>query len=200
MRRTTDGTTRICCVGNSLTQGNNPGTPYTTQLDALLPAQYVVTNRSRGGWPTQNAPLSPDAFTNLQYIYLTDALPDISLTADRNILILWEARNHMGLGGTARQAADGIWTYTARARRSGWELWVCNVIDTNPIGFSDAARSECNGYLAAEWAANGASKHIDLASLLPNRNNSALFHDDFVHLKTAGYGVVAARIAQEFGY
>lgn len=192
MRRTTDGNTRVVCAGNSLTAGNNPGTPYPTQLDALTPANVIVTNRSRGGWPTAQAPSSPDAFTNLQYIYPTDALPDISNRSTRNVLVFWEVRNQMGLGSTARQAVDSLWTYTARARRSGWELWVCTVIDTNPIGFSDAIRLEANGYIRAEAGANGCSV-IDLAadSRLSARADTTYFHSDQVHLTTAGYAVVA---------
>lgn len=195
MRRTTDGNTRLVCAGNSLTAGNNPGTPYPTQLDTLAAASVIVTNRSRGGWPTAQAPSSPDAFTNLQYIYPTDALPDISNRSTRNVLVIWEVRNQMGLGSTAREAVDSLWLYVARAKRSGWEVHACTVIDTNPIGFSDEIRLAANALIRAEAGANGCSV-IDLAAdaRLATRTNTTYFHSDEVHLTTAGYAVVAALV------
>ena len=195
MLRTSNVLTRLCCVGNSLTEGSGQ-VPYPTQIQARLPTSWVVTNRSRGGWPTAQAPGSPDAFTNLQYIYPTDALPDISGRAVRNILVMWEVRNQMGLGSTPRQAVDSLWIYVARARRSGWEVWVCTVIDTNPIGFTNGDRLTANGYIAAEAAANGCQV-IDLAAdaRLATRTNLTYFSGDEIHLTTVGYGVVAELVA-----
>ena len=170
--------------GNSLTQGSGAaaGSAYPDQLRALFYGQDTgVVNLGVGGKTT--AQLTSDFAGKVQPYFIPGAE-----------LVFFEAVNSIGGGSTAAQELALQKTYVAQARAAGWRVRVCTAPPT--ANASAATIDAFNVLLRADHA--WADAFTDLAAcpeLTPAGDvANPTYYFDTIHLKAAGYGVLAAKL------
>jgi len=164
------------CAGNSLSIG------YQPVLSSINHAWD--TEVTRGGSGVQTPTLTADIANHVdQY----DSHPH-----GKNVIILWEAGNHIALGGaTAQQAYDAYVAYVAAARGAGWTSPKYIVVTTiGPrVDLNEVTRGAFNTLLRAGWAGMGADALTDFAEN-PALNPPAA--GDGIHYSVPQYGIIAA--------
>lgn len=191
-------TVNVVCDGNSRTYGvgaTHGVNDYPTQLEALLPAAWNVTNIGVGG-------------ENIDNMVARAAATDALLTSDAaaNILIAWEACNQykdhrtaVGAAGAAGVHAS-LAAYCAARKAAGWTVVVCTEITAQSEATRpsfDAFRDEFNELMRVNYPAY-AHALIDLAAdtrigtlTAAQALADTTYFFDGTHLKPAGYAVVA---------
>lgn len=180
----------VVCDGNSLTVGYNGQVPWTTVMQTAYDGGSVpiaVRNTAVTGQKTDQMLgllTGPKMLSACQY------------PADHRILVAWEIRNHMAVGGaTAVQAVDKLQEYCVAQRALGYEkIIVCNTIadGSGDTDFTPTLQATVNAELSARYA-TFADYLVDLAAdaRLQDPNNATYYNTDKLHLVSAGYAVVA---------
>ncbi len=178
----------VMCWGDSLTNGHDvlQSEAYPYQFSQLLSiGQYDVANTGVAGKTTA------DLISDLSnYTFLIR--PGVSNTA-----IIWIGTNDNANGDSAATIYGNLTTLVSNTRAAGFsKIVVMPMIPRNWMGSSgsDVVRNSFNSLLESGLA--GADKYIPIIN---NANfdvdssylNSNIYESDGIHLKTAGYEIVA---------
>lgn len=182
-RQVVDTRRSFVCDGNSITFGVG-GSPYPDQLHALLP-RLVVANVGVGGKTTQQ--LIDDFTAKVAPLYRQNAE-----------LVFFEEHNSFNVGGGNNTVAAEqilVQTYVSRAKSVGFKVWIC----TPPPSGDTAVNALLTPYSVWLRANHGfADGFIDLNVIPeltpPGITDNPTYFSDAVHLTSAGYGKLAAKV------
>jgi lysophospholipase L1-like esterase len=185
-------TAQVCYVGNSLTAGTKStnGGSYPAQLSDALPSTVVNYNVGRPSITTTE--MIAEGATRV------DAFYDAALS--ENVVVAWEVRNDIVVGGkTAAQAYANYVTYCQARQAAGWSVVAVTVLPSASLG--DADRASVNASIRANWA-TFADALADIAAdsrIGDNGDNAdaTYYNADLIHMTNAGYGVVAEIVEPE---
>lgn len=193
------GVPEVVCDGNSLVagSGSTAGNTYPEQLKALLDAQYGadVIPCWNFGVPSTTTVDRQNSFKQS-----TGSV----LGKNNNTLIMWELTNDIATGTTGTQAIANYQAYKAYViAQKG-----CRVVLSTAIprySFSapqNVEKAVANDYYVAQYPIstsnayvwkNSAGDYCLMLHLIPElQTNNATYYADGVHLKDAGYALIAA--------
>lgn len=183
-------TMNVVCVGDSLTYGagSSTGNTYPQQL-AALNTFATVSNQGISG-------------VSVTQLFSTAAVVDAIYNANKlNVCVVWCGTNDLylnlasGIGATTFAALS---TYCQARRAAGFKVIVVDMIarnvSTNQSLFN-TERASFNSLLANGYK-SFADAFVSLSSqaTLSDYSNTTYFQNDGVHLKDAGYAIVAAAV------
>lgn len=179
----------IVCDGNSLTQGfgATANTNYQAHLLGLVGGSYRIVNV---GIPSQE---TPGMTTRAPSV--VDPIVTWPGGAD---LIAWENTNDINAGASLATCQSRWNDYFSARQAAGWgsngtRLVAMTTIARGPFsGAQDTIIADFNTWLRANYTAY-ATDLVDLAAdaRLSDPTNTTYFDADQIHLKSAGYSVVA---------
>lgn len=180
--------------GNSLTSGFgllNPADPYPAQVLASLGATWRGVNV---GFPSQQTPeLITQAATRVDRFY--------NPSRTKNVVVVWEATNHIQIGGaTAQQAHDSLQTYVQARQAVGWKVVVLNVLPR--ASDNDTTRASVNTLINANTMGYNALSNVAANSSIGDNGDetdTTYYQSDQVHLTATGAGVVSGLTATAIG-
>ena len=198
---------RIICDGNSLTFGATSttvtgallatgsgmtGGDYPSQLYTFLGgSNFEIYNKGVSGQTTDQ--MISDVTTDIDILYSTNAAS--------NIVIMWEATNHLYFEATAQQAIDSYKSYCLGRKAKGFKVGVLSCLPRSNTGTPsdfESKRLQFNTLLRQQWK-NFADILIDVGADirigLPMTENSSLYGGDFVHMSNSGYAIIAEKVA-----
>jgi hypothetical protein len=188
--RTGGGTTTVggfVCDGDSLTYGLggggvDPTTPYPTQLASLT------------GLSAINIGIGGKTLVAMDADYASHTAPNYSPTS-ANILVIEGGINDCYQGGTPSGTAAAIRSYCAKARATGYKVYIMTLTPSLGYGWSgsnESLRQAINTDRRTNWASY-CDGLIDVAasSAMSDPMNSTYFQSDLLHWTTAGNAVVA---------
>ena len=188
---------RVVCDGNSMTYGYAvpAANAYPELLKARLGPTWQIVNRGVNSQTT--ADMLADAAADV------DALYDPALAA--NVVVCWEATNHVFYGASSADAIAAIWSYCDGRRAAGFRVALVTLLPRDDWtgsgipGATDAdkraefeiRRATVNAAYRQDWPLH-ADAIIDLAidARLADPHATTYFAD-LTHLTAAGNGIVA---------
>jgi len=184
----------VVCDGNSLTFGYAvPKQGYPEQLFPLLGSAWVTNfgvNALTTPLMTSRAAATID--------------PRLDEGVGENVLVAWEVRNDLVLNlATAATAYSNLVTYCQARQAAGWTVIVLTVLPStggDEPGDFEASRGTVNTNIRNNWA-TFADALCDVAANgnLDDSTDATYFQADQVHLKAAGYAVVAGLVEDAIG-
>jgi hypothetical protein len=188
-------TVNIIVDGNSLAFGSkaSPGMSFPSQMASLLDWSYRVTNIAVQGQGTGDM-LRDEA---------SQVYPLVNSKAKKNVIVAWELTNEaIASGLTAQDCVNHLLTYVENATSHGYDMAVVLTM-VNRKGFTggetveslEAKRLEINNLLRADCGAHFLLVDLAVHPELEDSSNREFFVDDMVHLKDAGYAIVAKDVA-----
>ena len=177
--------------GDSLTFGarSTDGQSYPTQLLTSLGPT----------WEGVNFAISGETAAAMAIAAPTRIDPLISSACPANVLCFWAGTNDLYIGGaTATDTYNTIRDYCLARQTVGWRVVVLTILPrlgfgTPPAGF-EADRQSVNASIRANWAtfADALADVGDDATIgQAGDPSNTTYYDDLVHLKNAGYAIVA---------
>jgi lysophospholipase L1-like esterase len=178
----------VVCDGNSLTKGTagpNEGKKYPQFLQDSLRSVTKVDTVYNLGVDSQSAQDMDSADTDIEAKW--------SAFHKRNIVIAWEITNSLWYGATAQGAIDELKTYCLHQKRRGFEVVVLTCL---PRGNINADSINIANTLLRSQYLSFADKLVDLTTSpeLNDYTNETYWFGDHIHLKEAGYKIVAKRV------
>jgi hypothetical protein len=102
------------------------------------------------------------------------------------VAVIWMGTNDViGAARTGAQLFGNFESYRTTLQSSGWKVIACNL---QKMSANDANAVDFNALLAASTAYEG---KVDLRAVLPDHTDTTYYTSDGVHLKDAGFALVA---------
>jgi lysophospholipase L1-like esterase len=129
--------------------------------------------------------------------------PLVNSKAKKNIIVAWELTNEaIASGLTAQDCVNHLLTYVENATSHGYDMAVVLTM-VNRKGFTggetieslEAKRRAINDLLRSDCGAHFILVDLSIHPELEDSSNDMYFSDDMVHLRDAGYAIVAKDLA-----
>jgi hypothetical protein len=173
--------------GNSITSYG-----YPALISPSIPSTAIFRSLNRG--------LSGQQASTLQARASTDIDPLI-VAGKHNILVILEITNSIQLGGTARSAANDLFTYCDARRAAGWTVVVCTAppLVSSLVATAGTLVVAANALVRSEWPAHAdilcdlrTIPQFDIGAAAPS---TTLFYD-LIHPTAFGQQLIADKVAQ----
>jgi lysophospholipase L1-like esterase len=191
----------VTCCGNSLTSGtgSSGGDP-----------QVLSSSGAGGAYPNQLWALLGDSGYDVRVDgysgrSLTQMVSDESVAAIYSgqsrgapICVVWEITNTLTIKQSAAAAIQLLQTYCKSRQSNGYKVIVLTCLPRGDVIYAgyESDRTVVNDFIRTNYL-NFADAVVDVAAdnRLQNPLNSVFFNTDKLHLKDAGYAVVASAVA-----
>jgi lysophospholipase L1-like esterase len=176
---------RYVCDGDSLTYGYLSSNPYPAQLMAL------------SGLAVVNLGISGKKLVDMDATYTSYTAPNY-VPGAINYLIVEGGINDIYNGGTASGLATAIRSYCAKAKATGFKVYITTLTPSSGYGFTspsnlETIRQTVNTDRRNNWP-SFADGLIDLDAALPNSADQKYYNSDGLHYNAEGDAVIAVLV------